>query len=266
MTATTPANLPALVWRQWDREDDCFHALAWAEWLEEHGHPDRGELVRLEFEEQNSDCDCERGKLIRELRAKLSAWPCRNGQYKCGKGRWAKTDGGYDSEWVPHEPCGGTGDVLKAATVNGGDVYGNLPLEWDCGFPRWVTLPTIDECVRLETLGGGPIRVGMGYRPTPRLRALAQTPPWGVPLEGVRVADREPYWNGGGYCWFDADRTNPSELTPADAGIPSPAFKLLSGWQTNKSTGTRWKPYPTGQAAADALARGLVKFAREYEG
>jgi len=252
VTATTPANLPALVRRQWDREPDAFHPLVWAEWLEEHGQTDRGELVRLEFEEQNSECDCERGKLIRELRAKLSAWPCpESDNYAAGP---------------PCPLCDGTLGVLKTSTVNGGDVYGNLPLEWDCGFPRWVTLPTIDECVRLETLGGGPIRVGMGYRPTPRLRALAQTPPWGVPLEGVRVADREPYWNGGGYCWFDADRTNPSELTPADAGIPSPAFKLLSGWQTNKSTGTRWKPYPTGQAAADALARGLVKFAREYEG
>ena len=261
MTTILTPDLSALVRRQWDRESDCFHALAWAEWLEEHGHPDRGELVRLEFEEQNSDCDCERGKLIRELRAKLSAWPCRNGQYKCGKGRWAKTDGGYDSEWVPHEPCGGTGDVLKAATVNGGDVYGNLPLEWDCGFPRWVTLPTIDECVRLETLGGGPIRVGMGYRPTPRLRALAQTPPWGVPLEGVRVRDREPasstehpsewFWGGNvnTYPW----------------GVPTPVFRLLSG-RVDASSVVHLSYHPSEQAAADAFARGLVRFAREYEG
>jgi len=248
VTATTPANLPALVWRQWDREDDCFHALAWAEWLEEHGQPDRGELVRLLDEGRHAlDCDCTRCRRSRELRAKLSAWPC--GACR-GKGCWA------DGPLCP--TCDGTGDVLVGSN---GDAHFQFPLEWDCGYPRWVTLPTIDECVRLETLGGGPIRVGMGYRPTPRLRALAAVPPWGVPLEGVRVRDREPasstehpsewFWGGNvnTYPW----------------GVPTPVFRLLSG-RVDASSVVHLSYHPSEQAAADAFARGLVRFAREYEG
>ena len=241
MTATLTPDLPALVRRQWDREPDAMHPLVWAEWLEEHGQPDRGELVRLLHEGRHAlDCDCTRCRRSRELRARLSAWVCPE-----------KRDPRHDlddrlEKYRPHQncqTCGGTLGVLKTATVNGGDVFGNFPLEWDCGFPRWVTLPTIEDSV-VERPGFVP-----EWFPTPRLRALAQTPPWGVPLEGVRAADREPEYVGYGWCWRDEGRENGPE------NIPS---VLL--------TGEVALVHPTEPAAADALARGLLKFAREYEG
>ena len=242
MTATTPANLPALVRRQWDREPDAFHPLVWAEWLEEHGQTDRGELVRLLHEGRHAlDCDCTRCRRSRELRRQLSAWKC-----VCAGVMHFTGDN-------PCPVCDGTGDVLKTATVNGGDVLGNLPLEWDCGFPRWVTLPAIDECVRLEIFDypdtSGNVFQRPSWLPTPRLRALAAVPPWGVPLDGVRAADREPEYVGYGWCWRDEGRENGPE------NIPS---VLL--------TGEVALVHPTEPAAADALARGLLKFAREYEG
>jgi len=239
MTAITPANLPALVRRQWDRTDDVMYPLVWAEWLEEHGQPERGELVRLLHEGRHAlDCDCTRCRRSRELRRQLSAWKC-----VCAGVMHFTGDN-------PCPVCDGTGDVLKTATVNGGDVFGNFPLTWDCGFPRWVTLPTlVGDAVSEEIAAMGFTRDVHRHSPTPRLRALAQTPPWGVPLDGVRAADREPEYVGYGWCWRDEGRENGPE------NIPS---VLL--------TGEVALVHPTEPAAADALARGLLKFAREYKG
>ncbi|HVL12611.1 MAG TPA: hypothetical protein VM529_08605, partial [Gemmata sp.] len=160
MTATTPANLPALVRRQWDREPDAFHPLVWAEWLEEHGHTDRGELVRKEWECRDPDCHCVGCRRIRPLREKLSAWPCP----RCVRAAPGET---------PCPACDETGEVLT-----------KLSLVWDCGFPRWVTLPTIEDAVRAEALTTDTrMRLRMegidpspDYAPTPRLRALAAVP------------------------------------------------------------------------------------------
>jgi uncharacterized protein (TIGR02996 family) len=230
MTATTPADLPALVRRQWDRTDDVMHSLVWAEWLEQNGQPDRGELVRLEYECRDPGCDCVACRRVRELRAKLSAWPCPRCESETGSA------------------CGVCGNAGRLLPVN------DAVITWDCGFPRWVTLPTLvgDAVADIEEV----------WLPTPRLRALAATPPGGVPLDGVRVGDVEAYWNGAGWCWFDAGRTDPSEFIPTDAEVPSPVFTRLDKWQTARSTGERWKPYHTAEAAQDAFARGLVKFGR----
>jgi uncharacterized protein (TIGR02996 family) len=269
MTATVPANLPALVRRQWDREPDAFHPLVWAEWLEEHGQPDRGELVRLEYECRDPDCDCTRCCRSRDLRETLSVWVCRNGQCECGNGRWSKFDGGYVSEWIPHEPCGGTGNVLD-----------NLHIVWDCGFPRWVTLPTLGDAVG-EVEEGCPQCRSMGsrcpvhgtryglvsvYHPTPRLQALAATPPWGVPLDGVRVGDREPDRDRGDNraVWFNRDQVSESAGGPTT--IPAAVYAAMDGYDNVPCPPHIGKWYPTEQAAADALARGLVAFAREYTG
>jgi len=233
VTATLTPDLPALVRRQWDREPDAMHPLVWAEWLEEHGQPDRGELVRLLHEGRHAlDCDCTRCRRSRELRRQLSAWKC-----VCAGVMHFTGDN-------PCPVCDGTGDVLKTATVNGGDVLGNLPLEWDCGFPRWVTLPTIDDAV------AGLPGFMPEWLPTPRLRALAAVPPWGVPLDGVRAGGVETTFiladsDGGGQTgWYILGERLPSVL------VNDPAVR---------------GPHTTEQAAADALARGLVKFVREYK-
>jgi len=260
MTATTPANLPALVRRQWDREDDCFHALAWAEWLEEHGQPDRGELVRLLHEGRHAlDCDCTRCRRSRELRMRLSAWKCP----ECwGKGIVRLADFppvnyrsvreamvATPSFTIREEDCArcrGTGDSL---TDRNGDAWFQYPLTWDCGYPRWVTLPTPLDQVIWRSMDENSV---YHWRCIDRLRALAAVPPWGVPLEGVRVADREPYWNTtfGRYEW----RHDAYEIYPYS--LPKPVHDAL---------GEDWTGHPTEQAAADALARGLVAFARGYE-
>jgi uncharacterized protein (TIGR02996 family) len=243
------ANLPALVRRQWDRESDAMHPLVWAEWLEEHGQPDRGELVRLEFECRDPDCDCTRCRRSRELRADLSAWPC--GACR-GKGCWA------DGPLCPM--CDGTGDVLVGSN---GDAHFQFPLEWDCGYPRWVTLSTPLDQVIWRSMDENAV---YHWRCIDRLRALAQTPPWGVPLDGVRVGDREPDRDRGDNraVWFNRDQVSESAGGPTT--IPAAVYAAMDGYDNVPCPPHIGKWYPTEQAAADALARGLVAFAREYTG
>ena len=130
MTTILTPDLSALVRRQWDRESDCFHALAWAEWLEEHGQPDRGELVRLDYECRDPGCDCTRCRRSRELRAKLSAWPCARCESETGSA------------------CGVCGNAGRLLPVN------DAVITWDCGFPRWATLPTLWDAVRPDDTPG----------------------------------------------------------------------------------------------------------------
>jgi uncharacterized protein (TIGR02996 family) len=298
MTATTPANLPALVRRQWDREPDAMHPLVWAEWLEEHGQTDRGELVRLLHEGRHTlDCDCTRCRRSRELRMRLSAWKCP----ECwGKGIVRLADFppvnyrsvreamvATPSFTIREEDCArcrGTGDSL---TDRNGDAWFQYPLTWDCGFPRWVTLPAIDDAVGrrevqmpcracmlsgfnprdCENCEGSGLTERMEWLPTPRLRALAAVPPWDVPLDGVRVRDRGPYKIAGSAMptrpWAWDFNSRDGSLAPHCL----PRFRLPyfdDGKPEGFDNGLRY--YPTGQAAADALARGLVRFAREGKG
>jgi hypothetical protein len=272
------------------RTDDGARAalLDYLEESDDHELHDRAELCRLTEEleamvrggkklaedtETRKTCECRSCILLRRivsLQSRLSAWPCRNGQWKCGKGRWAKVNGGYDDEWVPHEPCNGTGDMLQ---YRGRISTESLPLTWDCGYPRWVTLPTMADAVQEDQLSRDTrIRLGMeglppsGYAPTPRLRALASVPPWGVPLEGVRIGDRSPngapgYDKPAVFDWYDAARV----ATYPASEIPTPVFDLLRrfGGESHYSADC-YVEYPTESAAVDALARAVITFAREY--
>ena len=248
MTTTTPASFPALVRRQWDREPDAFHPLVWAEWLEEKGHTDRGELVRLEFECRDPGCDCVACRRVRELRETLSAWPCPRCESETGSA------------------CGVCGNAGRLLPVN------DAIVAWDCGCPRWVTLPTIEDAVRAEALTTDTrMRLRMegidpspDYAPTPRLRALAAVPPWGVPLDGLRVGDREPMqYVVGLWVWYG---TRATEISRDNAHhIPGAVWDRVD-LPVDERTAGFCKAAPTEQAAQDALARGLVKFAREYTG
>lgn len=284
MTDTLPrARLHAAALALAARTDDGARA-ALLDYLNESDDPelrDRAELARLEGELEKltatvwgfgSKAKSRHWNMltplqhrITSLQARLSAWPCP----ECGgKGNWA------------HGPlcrtCGGTGDTL---TASNGDAWFQLPLAWDCGYHRWATLPTMQDAARSgcprcsvtpDPGDGEWITCRCGHAvprcliPTPRLRALAATPPWGVPLEGVRVGDRKPDHDRKDTraVWFNRDQV--SDAAGGQTVIPEPVYTLLLGYDNVPCPPRIGKWYPTEYAAIDALARAVITFAREY--
>jgi len=84
-----------------------------------------------------------------------------------------------------------------------------------------------------------------------------------VPVERVTLSDKRPYWNGGGYCWYDHERGNHSQSVPATANIPRDLFNGLSRvkYQLN-----RWESFASEPVAHAALSAALVKVGRQRTG
>lgn len=234
----------------------------------------------------------------RELEARLSVWPCKRCRGKGG--RWAKTDGGYDSERLDCPACGGSGDLLKVDSGNPyedrtGPHFVQLHIDWRAGYPYAATLLTLADAVEEEdvavwceqcaktwkerrdgswvkvrecaTCNGTNRKFIRRWQPTPRLRALCdpeRPPPWGVSLEAVMVEDREPAQYLGGYLWC-------CEL-PSGAGgdrheLPPPVFLKLVGYTRRENEGgdAPWrdcKVYESADAAKLALGVGIVAFGK----
>lgn len=295
--------------------DDDTARLVYADFLDEHGKEaddhDRAELIRVHFQIDEVDaiehtclpnggyestcpacgayCESERlhnraDELI-DAHPEWTRWPCP----ECGGGHRASEYAGYHGG--PCMACG-NGDLLQRMAEIDYDMLEmkRIAVEWDRGFPGWVTLSTWNDAVTYPQLRacswcegtgreriadaagdmddvdcrkcGGHGDVSKEY-PTHRLKALAQLPPWGVPLRGVRIGEAKPDRNGAGWCWFDRDRIDQqtSFATPKSR-IPSVIFRLLNHWDTNKNPDLRWRPYPTERAALDALAAAVLEFGR----
>ena len=261
-----------------DLEDDTVR-LAYADFLDEHGDAaarDRAELIRTHFQIREIDsiehtcspnggyestcpacgayCESERlhnreSELL-SVHPEWTRWPCP----ECKReGRIYNQYGGRSD--CPH--CGGQGFVLAYYS------------EWDRGFPGWVTLPTWAGAVREVAVDGGhPAPIQHLWEPTPRLRALAKTPPWGVPLRGVRIGEAKPdergkvqvgevtmdIGMGKSYWWW---RQGFGSGTAAD--LPSVIFNELNHPRIHTHNGNN---YPTERAALDDLARAVLEFGR----
>ena len=83
------------------------------------------------------------------------------------------------------------------------------------------------------------------------------------PVTEVTLTGVEPYWNGAGWCWYDASRPPPHNDVPDAANLPGDLFDRVAGHVAGRS---RWKGYPTRDAARDAalaaLSRACVAFGR----
>lgn len=74
-------------------------------------------------------------------------------------------------------------------------------------------------------------------------------------IREVRAVDREAYYNGAGYLWFNESRERPRHEVPLNANLPTFIFDLI-----RKPTQKRWKPYPSRAAADAALGEAMIKF------
>jgi uncharacterized protein (TIGR02996 family) len=122
------------------------------------------------------------------------------------------------------------------------------------------------ECDTATLLGGECLRCGRESRQTRaeldewtgecrvcrgsgRTLGIAAAVGRSVPVESVVLTDKEPYWNGGGYCWFRSTRPLPSGAVPASAILPDNLYDGLDGGQR------RFDPHSTREAALIALER-----------
>jgi ribosomal protein S27E len=276
------------------RTDDGARA-ALLDYLAESDDPelrDRAELARLTEEIAATAQELNREKdgnsphwdtlataqhRIASLQSRLSAWPCpecrESGQVYDPRDRTTRP--------LICPSCGGTGDVLRwrhEDNIGSGYVRTSvapISLAWDCGYPRWVTLPTTDDAVRVKCRSCGREDRGVWCQcgeplwpaPTPRLRALAAVPPWGAPLEGVRVADKRPYrvrphGSPNPYCYRGVKA---GEFQNDGHLIPDFLVRMMDAPESAREGDCPMVWYLTESAAVDALARAVITFAREYQ-
>ncbi len=223
-----------------DLEDDTVR-LVYADWLQEHDQEDRAELIRVQCEKaKHPGMNC--GDLYCSRRSPEGLCDsCSRFDYLCRRENklisahpeWTR----WVCSWCAGIGFGGAGQgghTFGARCVTCGGLGKLLPpnVEWDRGWPGWVTLLTWTDTVELN---------GWGDDPTPRLRALAQLPPWGVPLRGVRIAGARPNSYAKGWIW---------DLVT----LPKIIYDRLP---------TIW--HPTERAALDDKARVVLEFGRRAQ-
>ena len=62
-------------------------------------------------------------------------------------------------------------------------------------------------------------------RGTGRTPGIAKALFLSQPVTAVTLTDREPYWNGGGFCWYRTTRHRPSPAVPESAVLPDEFLK-----------------------------------------
>lgn len=253
------------------QSDDDLPRLVLADWLEEHGEGERAEFIRVQ-------CEIARGPQCRwagpgtkacgEHNERLPAYrvetwcePCLRHRDLPQRERQLIAD--HWRAWV--RPAPGHLSASWPAVVGGRtstvEVDGTF-FDFRRGFVAEVrgTLAALigTDCDRCEATGmrtpppeSRPCRScrGTGHT-TGVLPALVRR----EPVERAEVTDREPYHNGGGYCWYDESRPLP-QTGSHWANLPTELFRRLT-------RRPRWVPYPTPGAARDALSAALLAWAK----
>lgn len=273
---TNPALLAAIA----ADPDDDTRRLAYADWLDEQDEHDRAELIRVQCEllkpwpmtEPHSDgpiCRCERCVIRSRERELIDAhpewtqWPCLK-RVVCPdcinwKGRVPRDCRCIGSRRLNCLACGGEGDLLKDRRIT-----------WDRGWPGWVYVERVSELVVEQMVLAEPTeqerRDGMVSMwnaktvPTQLLTALAETPPWGVPLRGVIVEELRPHG-----LIANKSFTETRWVFVPSAIFPLEVYSLLIGeCLTPRLLGTSPPQWRTRQAAVRAAAAAFPEFARRF--
>ncbi len=231
--------------------DDDVRRLAFADWLEENGQGERAEFIRVQCEIAGHErrtgslyITGPEGRRVRELL-------CRHA---------------YD--WTS-PIMRGRSHRVDGATVR---MPSDGMLEWEVVFRRGFIEKA---CCMIASVGagycvscygvGGDTRDGQGecrrcngtgdrFCPDPDALALVCN----HPVTHVVIRDRDPYHNGKGWCWYNADRPEPHRGGTI-ANIPGWLFRELSERE-------RWQDYPTRELATDALAVAVCRVVRRAAG
>lgn len=226
--------------------DDDLPRLVYSDWLEEHGQSDRAEFIRVQ---------CELAKVPDHFRwgngeDDVSDNPRYFLLREQGKTLLRSTDAEmynlyHRACWPPSRFTFRRG-FLDTVRCEVGDWIGEpCPNCIDQGADYETG---IVECGRCECTG----EIGrMG--PT-----ILQDFPT---VRRVELDDKDPYWNGAGYCWYSDGRPRPTATVPRIAELPDRLFKLLPTGDV--TAGDRWFGWESRAEAENALSDACIRFAKE---
>lgn len=219
--------------------DDDIPRLAYADWLEENGDQfdrDRAELIRVQ-------CEDARDPELQKDHTDYHDWLHR---HVVRLRRECELIDAHP-DWTNWEKRTSYSNWLSGLEYSE-NILSRRTITWDRGWPGWVHVERMSELVNLNQWGHE-----QHYReptPTPLLTALAQTPPWGVPLRGVIVEELEPHiWHGPtSWGWLL------SSVHSGPSTIPDAVFYHIQGGNTQD----------TKQVAIRAAAAAFLEFGRRY--
>lgn len=202
--------------------DEDTHRLVYADWLDEHGDPDRAEFIRVQCEWERlkfvSHPNTAEGRAetarvldlqVREselLRLHEREWRRAGPCVACeGKGTLLGCAGDRHNPDCPECFGGDTGGLLYQMSYLGCFKYENVNVEVEFrrGFPFRVTVPTLGHAL-VEVP-----QVKLGYGQHTTLSPLLKPTPWlnavlaHHPVQEVVPLDKRPVLDEGGYEWYD---------------------------------------------------------------
>ena len=238
-------------------EDDTLR-LAYADWLDEHGDPDRAEFIRLQFRLRDwphrRNPDPYAGDL--DLRPRCGNHWCRKLDpcHRCVD--WAKAVVRQEDliaahpEWTvvpcpamggPGPPCGG----ICPACGGSGVLLAGYHVDYASGLPAAVWCPLAD--------------VWRDGAPTAWAAEVVRH----TPVTMFVMNDREPelYEVAGAHEWTWSRAANGAPLRHT---IPDAVFDLLAGYAPSRLSNAEnlWRDYDTPAAAVEAAAAALGKWVR----
>ena len=174
---------------------------------------------------------------------------CRHGLGRCGP---ALACPGCDlrrRENALRENCSVAGwldyHVFNGWTVLVGDEmnrFGGPSVRWRRGFPAEVST-SLEHFLS----SGFAARIGRVYGVT-----------------GVVLSDREPYWHGRGYCWYDKGRRRPSHNVPESAELPDELLSIVAAALPGETI--RFSMFRDAATARESLSRAALSLSRAAAG
>lgn len=262
--------------------DDDTTRLVFADFLDEHGEPDRAEFIRVQCELERIGRRCpftvvthvaERSNIRPQFP------PVSKPKQPCGwcpvckslqrerellarhEADWRRAGActrcqAVGNRWLMCNNCYGTGDRggLLRTTYSNEVKKAPLKVEFRRGFPHRVMVPQLTDA--LHPVENGRDVFGQAehdLKPTPWLSAVLRH----HPVQEVVSLDKTPYWNGASHVWYRENRRYPSDSAPAVAELPDALFDAIDrpGYEILR----RAKGEATPELAITALARAVVR-------
>lgn len=227
------------------------------------GKAGRAEFIRVQVELAGVKCARVMNPCTSPMKSRLM---CPNCQRGCALRRREREL--LDAHWVewwgfPADVTSGEPPVFRRGFVDEvrcdlAALFGGGPCEFCEGRGNFQRSGSYAECPRcLDATGKG----------TGRTPGIAAELFAAHPVTRVVLTDREPYWNGGAYCYYRRTRDYPSHTVNSAAVLPDELFDAGPPVEHHRKVGRdRARGFDTVAAANDWLSAACVALGRERAG